>query len=97
LGFVAEEVAAIEPLLTTTNEKGETEGVKYDRVATALVNAVNEQQTQIEAQNEQIRSQQTQIDAQAQQLKLQQQQIEALKKMVCAENARAEICREKKQ
>jgi hypothetical protein len=49
MGLVAEEVAAVEPLLTTTNEKGEIEGVKYDRVGVVLINAVREQQAQIEA------------------------------------------------
>ena len=48
LGFVAEEVAAAEPLLTTRNERGEVEGVKYDRITAVLVNAVREQQQMIE-------------------------------------------------
>ena len=95
VGFVAEEVAAVEPLLTTRNEKGETEGVKYDRISTALVNAVGEQQTQIEAQQEQLKNQQTQIEEQARRLKLLQEQIEALKKLVCRPNAPADPCREK--
>ncbi len=50
LGLVAEEVAEIEPLLTTLNAKGEIEGVKYDRIGVVLVNAIKEQQSQIEAQ-----------------------------------------------
>lgn len=54
LGFVAEDVAAIEPLLTTTNRAGQIEGVKYDRITTVLVNSVKEQQLQIEAQQQQI-------------------------------------------
>ena len=56
MGLVAEDVAAIEPLLTTTNDKGQVEGVKYDRVGVVLVNAVQEQQRQIEAQQKQIKS-----------------------------------------
>jgi hypothetical protein len=95
LGFVAEEVNAVEPLMTTANDKGEIEGVKYDRISTALVNAVNEQQTQIETQAAQITQQQTVIENQERQLKLQQQQIDALKKIVCAQNPNAELCREK--
>jgi len=95
LGFVAEEVNAIEPLLTTYNDNGEVEGVKYDRVSTALVNAVNEQQTEIESQADQIKSQQTRIENQERQLKLQQQQIDALQKLVCAANPQAAVCREK--
>jgi trimeric autotransporter adhesin len=55
LGLAAEEVAALEPLLVTYNGKGEVEGVKYDRVAVVLLNAVKEQQ-------EMIRQQQSQID-----------------------------------
>lgn len=49
LGLVAEEVAAIEPLLVTYNQKGEVEGVKYDRIGVVLINAIKEQQKQIEA------------------------------------------------
>lgn len=40
LGFIAEEVAEVEPLLTFRNEKGEIEGVKYQLVSAVLVNAV---------------------------------------------------------
>jgi hypothetical protein len=92
VGFIAEEVAAIEPLLATRNEKGEIEGVKYDRISVALVNSVGEQQAQIEAQAEQIRRQQTQIENQQQQLRRQQEQLDALKKLFCAVNAKAEVC-----
>ena len=49
LGLVAEDVAKIEPLLVTHNEKGEVEGVKYDRVGVVLLNAIKEQQVQIES------------------------------------------------
>ena len=50
MGLVAEEVAEVEPLLTSTNDNGEVEGVKYDRVSVLLINAVKDQQAQIEAQ-----------------------------------------------
>ena len=63
LGFIAEEVNAIEPLLTNYNEKGEIEGVRYDLITTVLVNAVKEQQEQIKQQQEQIKQQQAQIEA----------------------------------
>src|SRR6185295_949869 len=56
LGFGAEDVAAIEPLLVTRNDKGEVEGVKYDRITAVLVNAVKEQQEQIKQQQSQIQS-----------------------------------------
>src|SRR5882724_2521062 len=48
LGLGAEDVEKVEPLLVTYNGKGEVEGVKYDRLAVALINAVKEQQTQID-------------------------------------------------
>ncbi|HSK70581.1 MAG TPA: tail fiber domain-containing protein [Pyrinomonadaceae bacterium] len=78
IGFVAEEVAKAEPRLSTYNQKGEIEGVKYAQITTALVNAVKEQQSQIEKQDEQI--------------KRQQAQIEALKALVCAGNPTAAAC-----
>jgi hypothetical protein len=54
VGFGAEEVERIEPLLTTRNDKGEIEGVKYGQVTTVLVNAVKEQQQIIEKQQRQL-------------------------------------------
>lgn len=54
LGFGAEDIAAIEPLLVTHNDKGEVEGVKYDRITAVLVNAVKEQQEQIKQQQIEI-------------------------------------------
>jgi hypothetical protein len=55
LGFGAEDIAAVEPLLVTHNEKGEVEGVKYDRITAVLVNAVKEQQQQIAQQQVEIK------------------------------------------
>ena len=54
LGLVAEDVAKVEPLLVTHNDKGEIEGVKYDRIGVVLLNAVKEQQQIIERQQQQI-------------------------------------------
>ncbi len=56
LGLGAEDVAKVEPLLVTHNEKGEIEGVKYDRIAVVLLNAVKEQQAQIQNQQREIES-----------------------------------------
>jgi hypothetical protein len=75
LGFGAEEIAAVEPLLVTRNDKGQVEGVKYDRISAVLVNAVKEQQAEIEVQRQQIARQQTE-------LLLQRQQIQELKTLV---------------
>lgn len=54
LGFIAEEVNEIEPLLSSYNEKGEIEGVRYELLTTVLVNSIKEQQEQIKRQQEQI-------------------------------------------
>jgi hypothetical protein len=56
-----------------------------------LVNAVKEQQTQIETQQTQLNQQQMQIEEQ--QLKQQQTLIEGLKKLLCQQNPTAEVCR----
>ena len=52
LGFVAEEVAGIDPRLVTRNEAGEIEGVKYDRLSAVLAGALQEV-----LQREQLREQ----------------------------------------
>lgn len=78
VGFIAEEVNAAEPLLSTFNDAGQIEGVKYAQITTVLVNSVKEQQAQIETLQEQI--------------KRQQDQIEALKNLVCAGNPNAAVC-----
>jgi hypothetical protein len=93
MGLVAEEVADVEPLLVTHNNKGEIEGVKYDRVGVVLINAVKEQQAQIEDQRTLIQSQQKLLETQQRQLEQQQKQFEALKGLVCSMNANAEICK----
>jgi hypothetical protein len=81
MGLVAEEVADVEPLLVTHNDKGEIEGVKYDRIGVVLISVVKGQQAQIEGQRKMI--------------EVQQEQIEALKKLVCAANTEAPVCRAK--
>lgn len=61
LGFVAEEVNRVTPLLTTVNQEGEIEGVKYDRISAVLVKAVQEQQQQITELKAQNAAQQQEI------------------------------------
>ncbi|MCY7347465.1 MAG: tail fiber domain-containing protein, partial [Pyrinomonadaceae bacterium] len=72
LGLVAEEVADAEPLLVNYNEAGEIEGIKYDRVGVILLNAVKEQQLQIESQAKQNDEQAQIINRQTEQLNQQQ-------------------------
>ncbi len=50
VGFGAEDIAKIDPRFVTYNHAGEVEGVKYDRLSVAFVNAIKEQQDQIAAQ-----------------------------------------------
>ncbi len=83
VGFGAEEVSEVEPLLVTRNDTGEIEGVKYGQLTTILVNAVKEQQAQIEAEQRTIEQQQKEIDE--------------LKQLVCAEHPQAEVCRSSKK
>ena len=47
LGFVAEEVNQVTPLLTTLNKDGQIEGVKYNRITAVLAKGIQEQQQQI--------------------------------------------------
>jgi hypothetical protein len=54
IGLAAEDVARIDLRLTYSNENGEVEGVRYELLSTAFINAFKEQQEQIERQGEQI-------------------------------------------
>ncbi len=92
LGLVAEEVAEVEPLLTSTNAKGDVEGVKYDRIGVVLVNAVKEQQAQIETQTAQIEAQQVVID----QLTKKVAELDDLKAYICGQKPAAQICKAKR-
>lgn len=79
LGLGAEDVALVDENLIIRNEKGEVEGVKYDRLGVVLINAVKEQQTQLAAQRKLIEEQAG--------------QIELLRQLVCAQNPNAGICK----
>lgn len=50
IGFVAEEIAAIDERLITRNDAGEIEGVKYDRLTAVLANALRELREEKDAQ-----------------------------------------------
>ena len=99
LGLAAEAVEKIEPLLVTYKDH-RVEGVKYDRISVVLINAVKEQQAQIQLQQDQLKRQDTQIkkqEAQARQQQAafvsQQQQLDALKLLVCGRHRRAAVCK----
>ena len=54
IGLAAEDVAKIDPFFAFTDKAGEVQGVKYERLNILLINAVKEQQTQIQMQQRQI-------------------------------------------
>jgi hypothetical protein len=79
IGFGAEEVEKVAPIFTFRNDKGEIEGVRYDRLPVIFVNAIKEQQTQIEAQEQLIERQ--------------QHELKSLKMLVCRSHRRAAACK----
>jgi len=68
IGLIAEEVDEVEPLLATHNDKDEAAGVKYEKLPIVLINAVKEQQAQIDSQQKQIAEQKRMISAQQKEL-----------------------------
>ncbi len=104
LGLIAEEVAAVEPLLVTHNATGEIEGVKYNQLSVVLINAVREQQEQLGQYRKQLAEQQLRINQQErktqfqqEQIKEQQNEMDALKRLVCLEHPQANICKTAKR
>jgi hypothetical protein len=79
VGFGAEDIAAIDPRFVTYNDKGEVEGVKYDRLGAVMVNAIKEQQKQIDQQRVLIAEQ--------------QEQLNQFKKLLCSKRSRSSVCR----
>jgi hypothetical protein len=78
MGLIAEEVESVEPLLTTHQEDGRIQGVRYDLIGVVLINAVKEQQALIEAQQKQ-----------SDELK---KQVDQLMAVVCSLKSDADIC-----
>ncbi|MGB7201539.1 MAG: tail fiber domain-containing protein, partial [Pyrinomonadaceae bacterium] len=96
VGFGAEDIAKIDPRFVTYNSKGEVEGVKYDRLSVAFVNAFKEQQAEINELRTVSSEQTKKLEDQKAQIEQQQKQLDALKKLVCAQNPTAEVCKEEK-
>jgi chromosome condensin MukBEF ATPase and DNA-binding subunit MukB len=90
VGLAAEEVAEVEPLLTFRNDKGEIEGVKYNQISVVLINAIKQQQEQIERYETRLAEQQERLDRQ-------QNEIESLKRLVCASYPQADACTPSRQ
>jgi hypothetical protein len=68
LGFGAEDVAKVEPLLVTHNDKGQIEGVKYDRLSAVFINAFKEQQSQIKELEAEAKARQAEVNRQKNQI-----------------------------
>lgn len=78
VGFIAEEVEQVQPLFVTYNVQGEVQGVKYERLSAAFVNAFKEQQAQIQQQQLQINDL--------------NKQIELMKQFVCTDHPQSKLC-----
>lgn len=68
IGLIAEEVEKAEPILTTKDETGKVLGVKYDQISVILINALKEQQGQIEELKTLVTKQSLAIKKQARQI-----------------------------
>jgi hypothetical protein len=79
VGLGAEDVEQVEPVLTFRNRNGEIEGVKYNQLSAVFVNAIKEQQDQIQQQRELIAAQ--------------RHELAALRALVCQSQPDAEVCR----
>ena len=62
IGLGAEHVEAVEPRLTYRNEKNEIEGVRYELLSAVFVNAIKQQQKQLQGQEERLQQQQKVIE-----------------------------------
>lgn len=101
IGFIAQEIEEVLPALVSTDANG-NKSVSYSNAVPVLVEAVKEQQAQIEAQNTRNQEQEARItkqDAliseQQQQIKLQQALITQMKSIICRAHPAEKICEEK--
>jgi hypothetical protein len=85
VGFGAEDIARIDPRFVTYNDKGEVEGIKYDRLSTAFVNAFREQEAEISTQR-------TEIETLKNQIVQQRSEIAELKALICSVAPNAAAC-----
>ena len=93
VGFVAQEVERVVPEAVTRDAEG-FRSVAYSHLTPVLVEAIKEQQAQIENQQKLIETQQSEIELQGKLLKQQQIQIDLMKKLICSERPNADLCKE---
>jgi hypothetical protein len=86
IGLNAEDVAAVDPSLVTRNGAGEAEGVKEHRLNVVLINAIKEQQLQLETQK-------ALIEAQQESIRKLHTQTDALTSLICQSDPKAVVCR----
>ena len=97
IGLVAEEVAGIEPRLITRNASGGVEGVKYDRLTVVLINAVKEQQAEIEVLRQQDQQNKQRLKELNDELEKQQTVTDALRRVICNSNPGEAVCKEERR
>jgi hypothetical protein len=85
IGFSAQAVQQVIPEAVTSNSTGYLM-INNDPILWTMVNAIKEQQAQIQQQQELIKQQQTQA-------KRQQEEVEALKRLVCHSHRRSRLCK----
>ncbi len=92
LGLGAEEVAEVAPLLVTLGSDGVVEGVKYDRLNAVLINALKEQQVQLDSGQEKLQIQQQEIRNLQARTDRQEMELVALRAWVCSVIEDANMC-----
>ncbi|MFA6330342.1 MAG: tail fiber domain-containing protein [Candidatus Micrarchaeia archaeon] len=84
VGFIAQDVEKVIPEVVTTDDKG-YKGISYERIASVLTSAIQEQEKKIEAQQAQVDRQQAQIET----LNANNEQLKAL---VCQDHPSVDAC-----
>jgi hypothetical protein len=88
VGFGAEEVEKVAPLFTFRNNKGEIEGVRYDRLSVVFVNAFKEQQQQIESQQQLIKQQQAEAKQQQAEIAALNARLQTIERVLARRSSR---------
>ena len=80
------------PVLVKAMQEQQQQLEQYRTQLAQQQSQIRQQQILVTQQQTQIKQQETEIRQQQQQIKRQQSQIEALKKLVCLDHPKAEIC-----
>jgi len=92
VGFSAQAVEKVVPEAVTKNDQGYLL-VNNDPIMWTMLNAIKEQQAQIEKQQEQIQRQEERARQQRGALATQAQELKVLKNLVCRSHRRATVCK----